>query len=1203
MKKPFTKVLLYPLLVTLCACSSSPSISSFTSSDSSSFFSTSSSNDTSNTSSSNFSSSTSSSSYHEEDPKPSGYEYNDRGFAKLLVDEYQFCEDIMAQGTVLLKNDNVNERPALPLEAGERNVTLLGRGSKNMLMRSNTVGPNPNEGLVITLDKAFEQNGFNINKTVFNSYSKLSNARMTSVSTTVEEYSETNKDELKQTFSSYGDAAIITLVRIGGLDFDLPKGKLNLNYDEKQLLSLAKEYKDAGTFKKIIVLINSPTPLSMDWVNKAEYGVDACLYIGVPGYYGLGGVAKILNGTVNPSGHLSNTFAANASSSPAYQNFGNTRVAVYKEGVYVGYKYYETRYEDLVLGIGNADSTKGVYNSTNQWNYAEEMGFPFGFGLSYTTFEQELIDTKYNSQSDTIEVKIKTKNTGNIAGKASIQLYAQQPYTDFDKENGLGKASIALMAYDKIDVKAGETVTTNLTFDRYFLTTYDNAVNKSYILEGGKYYFALGNDAHEALNNIISVKSPAVSLLDHNGNTYSGKSNMVKSIDFVEDLSTYKKSQYNESVNVTNQFDDADYNYHASNNGRDTIQYLDRQDWENTWPTATTDSPSTSDELNMSQYYQKSDDMTAYYENGNGTNYNRPSNISFADMTDVPLEGVVREGKFKNRDGTEVWDEFVKQMSLDDLATLVTDNRGTTSIKSIGKAGTFNGDGTEGLLARYRYGDRRWVTSYPTGPSYTNTWNHNIQTRLGSFYGEDCIFSGAASSNALGVNINRTPYDARTSEYMSEDGIMNYNVSANIIGAARDKGVIITARHCLLNNQETGRIKLETYCNEQAIREIYLKPFEGALTKGKGLGVMTSINRIGSRYAACHDSLMNNVLRKEWNYQGYITNDCFTGSNNDLYSNGPAMLHCGTDLFYLDGRRGSQLKQWVTTNNDGQILKDMQRASKYILFALSKTWINQDIFKESSNLDCRVFEQATDEMREAINTLNYSFNPDSVIIKEQNAYDFTNIANNVPVDKTRDGDHHIVYCFEGSCADGFGGHATEAYGTLYLWEDGLFGGVVGSNPIRGYWYNSSLANGKDNSGNDIKDCLVMVSNSEGNEYILTSKTSGFYERSAVVYSNLIFGIRAMVLNGYKYYPDVGIAFDSSSLGTDFKVGDYFNPKDYPVVRVLANLQYDRIIDDSIMMIISGKVVSSNYRFTEAGVYTLTARWNDFVATISINVSE
>ena len=880
------------------------------------------------------------SAYAEEDGSLS----ND-GWKKMIKDSYKFCEEAVEQGSVLFKNDN----DALPLKENERRVTLFGRGSKNLFMRSGAGGAAPNNNLVVKLDAAFEANGFEINHTVFDKYGNVSG--MTTPSTTVEQtFNGFYTDEMKDSFADYGDAAIVTFVRIGTENTDPKEPRLDLDPEEAKLLEMIKEYKDNGTFKKIIVMINSPLAMSMDWANNPDYDIDAVVYMGVPGYYGVGGIVHVLMGEdadgnpINPSGHAVDTFAASASSSAAFQNFGNSNCVVYKEGVYVGYKYYETRYEDLVLGQGNADGEKGIYKSTEgSWNYAEEMGYPFGYGLSYTTFEQEILSLDYNAETDQIEAEVRIKNAGKMDGKASVQLYVQAPYTDFDKENGLGKSAIALMAYDKVDVAKNSFETVKLSFDRYFLATYDYKVNKSYILEEGDYYFAVGNGAHEALNNILSVKEPSAYLYDHNGDPYNGVASAVKQLHFDEDLNTYRVSHYDPSVDVTNQFDDADYNYFANDSTK--ITYLDRQDWNGTWPTATTSHQAPSSATDMSNYYKSAPSGGPKYSDGNGTVYNVElvdGKITFPEMAKVPLEGLVEaeDSRFYGQEGSEVWDRFISQMNIDDLIISVSDNRGILDVLKVMKPGNSVAEGPEGLLSKYQYGDKRWATGFPTGPTYTGTWDHKMQAKFGEFYGEDALFCGVACVNAPGANINRTPYGSRASEYMSEDGILNYNTAANIVGAARKKGLIMNIKHCFLNNQESGRQGVATFCNEQAIREIYLRPFEGALTKGRGLGIMTSYNRIGVRYAACHEPLMMNVMRGEWKYRGLIIDDALTGNNTSNYSNGPAMLHSGTDMFCLDGNRGGQLKDWITgSNNDGTLLLDLQRANKYIMYSMSRSWM------------------------------------------------------------------------------------------------------------------------------------------------------------------------------------------------------------------------------------------------------------------------
>ena len=914
---------------------------------------------------------------------------------EMIRDSYKFCEELVEQGSVLFKNDIVDGgEPCLPLKKPadrKLKVTLFGQGSKNIYYRSGAGGAAPNDDLVVTLDQAFEDNNVEINHTVFDKYSTLGrsggSAEMSNPNSTIEHsFSGFYTDAMKQSFAEYNDAAIVTFVRVGteNTDPSVSDHRLDLNTNERQLLEMIKQQKDAGVFDRVIVMLNTPLAMSVDWIDNPEFGIDAAIFMGVPGYYGAGGIVHVLTGVdaqgnpINPSGHAPDTFAASAESSPAMVNALSSSLAVYKEGVYVGYKYYETRYEDLVLGQGHAESSEGIFKSTGgEWNYAEEVGYPFGFGLSYTTFKETLKEVSYNEENDTIDATVEVKNTGTMDGKASVQLYVQQPYTQFDKDNGLGKSSIALMAYEKADVKAGETKEVKLSFDRYFLCTYDyvneyNSIDQEdedgaakgrYILEGGDYYFAVGNGAHEALNNVIGYKRPSTALYDHQGDDYTANTEAVKVLNIKEDDEKYAASHYVENVEVKNQFDDADYNWMAEKNGKAKITYLDRQNWEDTWPTKASANPAENADSNMSQYYKKADDCPSY-KDGDGIDYNVPYIdkdgkeylITFNDMTKVPLEGKVEDenSKFFGEEGAEIWDAFVKQMTLDDLVISVSDNRGILDVAKVLKRGNSVAEGPEGLLAKFQYGDKRWATGFPTGPTYTGTFDHEMQKKYGGFYGEEALYCGVAAVNAPGANINRIPYGSRASEYMSEDGIMNYYVASNIVGQARKKGLIMNIKHCFLNNQETGRQRIHTYCNEQAIREIYLKPFEGALTKGHGLGIMTSYNRIGARYAACHEPLMKNVMRGEWGYKGLIIDDALTGSNTDQYSNGPAMLHCGTDLFCLDGNRGSQLKSFVTGNDDGQILADLQRANKYIMYAISRSWmggirVTAEEIEEASN--------------------------------------------------------------------------------------------------------------------------------------------------------------------------------------------------------------------------------------------------------------
>lgn len=341
--------------------------------------------------------------------------------------------------------------------------------------------------------------------------------------------------------------------------------------------------------------------------------------------------------------------------------------------------------------------------------------------------------------------------------------------------------------------------------------------------------------------------------------------------------------------------------------------------------------------------YSKAADAESYTA-GAGTKYGvqlkdkdgNPYVMKFADMSKVEYDD-------------PKWDEFIKQMTLEDLAISMTDNRGILAVTSVSKPSNSIAEGPEGLLSPFGYGDGRWATGFATGPIYTATWDHEMQKKFGYFYGEEALHCGVAAVNAPGANINRTPYGSRASEYMSEDGIMNYYVASNIVKEARKKGLIMNIKHCFLNNQETNRQGVATFANEQAIREIYLKPFEGALTRGEGLGIMTSYNRIGLTYSACHTTLTKEILRTEWKYKGLVIDDALQGEGS--YTSTRDMLVGGTEVFCLDGNRGNQIIKAIQDTDDGYLLELCQKANKDIMYALSRSWMG----------DSEVAEGLTDE--------------------------------------------------------------------------------------------------------------------------------------------------------------------------------------------------------------------------------------------------
>lgn len=851
----------------------------------------------------------------------------EEGYNRLIKDSYDFCVQEVEEGSVLLKNDG-----ALPLKANERKVTLFGNNSAHTIWRSGAGGPTPNDEYVIHMDKAFTDKGFTINQAIYDRYTQNNYGAGVNLGNTstvgempVSEYTST----LKNTFASFNDAAIVTFARFGTENVDPPKGILKLDANEEALLKMINDSKQFG---KIIVLLNGPLAMELDWLEK--YNVNACLWFGNPGYYGLPGVVNILSGEANPSGHNTFTFAANSLGSPAVQNFGNysydgatpnlgSKYVVYKEGIYVGYKYYETRYEDTILKQGKADSAKGAIDGASSWKYEDEVCFPFGFGLSYSEYTQKLDSVNYNSRTDSFTANVTVTNTNNKAGKASVQLYVQTPYTEYDKKNGVEKASIQLMGYEKVDVPAGESKNVKIEVDRYLMATYDSKFEKGgYILEPGTYYFALGNGAHEAINHVLGAKN-ATGLVDHTGKAFTPSADCVKTYDpklSDIDRTTYKNSQYVKDVVVENQFPDADLNYWADES--DKITYLTRNDWEGTFPTEVKTlhaNARMAEALDMAKY-KKAADAPSYKE-GKGTVYEveLEEPLYFSDMKGVPYDD-------------PKWDALVSQLSLNELIISVQDARSIPGVALIKKPPQTVSEGPEGLLQKFNFGDKRAATGFATLPTVAASWDHKLQTKFGDMYAEEALFCGATMVNAPGCNTIRTPYTSRASEYFSEDATLSYYSVSNVILAMRTKGLICNVKHCFLNEQETNRQGVSTFCNEQAIREIYLKPFEGALTRGKSLGIMTSYNRIGLQYAATHKTLMMTVLRGEWGYQGTIIDDALTYRAN--YSVGPDMLMAGTNMWCLDGNRGEELKRAIINTDDGDMLKALQEANKHIFFCM-----------------------------------------------------------------------------------------------------------------------------------------------------------------------------------------------------------------------------------------------------------------------------
>lgn len=859
----------------------------------------------------------------------------DESYAKYIEAAYQFCEQEEEEGSVLLYNkDN-----ALPLSESERNVTAFGRGSVDPVFRSTAGGSSTNKEYQQTPVDALQGAGFNVNQVVLDAYAAAPQTEARSVSTVGEYDASVYTKDVEKSYASYGDVAFVTLSRFATEGNDLAmtnaKGKRMLELDDNEK-AIFQSIKDSGKFKKTVVLLNSVFALELDWLE--EYDVDAVLWVGNPGFYGMPGAIRVVTGEVNPSGHTTATFAANSLSAPSAENFGlhkydygtktpreaGENFVSYNEGIYVGYRYYETRYEDSVLGRGNADSDTGAKASTDGWNYAEEVCFPFGFGLSYTTYDYHMDNLEYNEESDTFKATVTVSNTGAVDGKASIQLYAQSPYTEYDVLNGVEKSSIQLLGYDKVEVAAGESQTVDIEVPGYFLASYDRLGAKGYILDAGDYYFAVGNGAHDALNNVMAAKygeEVEGKLTDEAGNVVTGNVEAVASWTAPNtevDTTKYRQSRYNSEVEVTNTFDDADVNYWVDDDEK--ITYLSRSDWDATYPT-TLETITVNDKLynglNM-QTYEKAADAKSVSDFALGVELDEK--IDFIDMKGVAFDD-------------PKWDDFLSQLTLSELLINMGDSKGIKAVKSVNKPGCTIVDGPEGMNGQFKYGDRRNCTGWATLPIVGATWDHSMQIRFGQMYGEDALYASIPIAYAPGADTLRSPYSGRTSEYFSEDGVLSYYAAKNVSHGMRTKGLIGTVKHFFLNEQEAGRQGISTYANEQAIREIYMRAFEGSLAEGDSLGVMTAYNRIGVMYAAASQGIQH-ILRDEWNYGGYIIDDALTAS---AYSSAPEMLMAGNNIFCLDTARPTEIEKLIMDTDDGDLLQKVLDSNRYMYYIMLKS--------------------------------------------------------------------------------------------------------------------------------------------------------------------------------------------------------------------------------------------------------------------------
>lgn len=773
------------------------------------------------------------------------------------------------EGFVLLKNENA----ALPMNKGAR-ISVFSKNSVNLSYGGSGSGgfdTSNNKNLYESLNDA----GFVTNPTLKRFYessqsgpvrtansSDLDNGDNQKIATAETPQSKYT-DAVRNSYADYSDAALVVITRIGGEGFDLPRYQadsegavspdshyLELDQNEIDLLTAVTD----GTFKRVVVVFNTPSSFEATFLKDSAYAafadkIDAAVWIGFTGSNGITALGEILNGDVNPSGRLVDTWAADFTKNPSFVNFGTGCLpdttdkydggmyysVDYEEGIYVGYRYYETR--------GETDG--------ENW-YNANVVYPFGYGLSYTTFDWTVGDASASEieLGTTITVPVTVKNTGSAAGKDVVQLYASAPYT----LGGIEKAHKVLVGFVKTKLlQPGESETVTVSFDPYSAASYDYRDANSngfsgYELEAGEYTLYVSRNAHES--------EKAIAL------------NLAADVQIGTDPTTDSEvvNRYTDSED----FLDSDWQLDAM---------LSRADWEGTWPTPQT-----------AQQHAGTDRL---YEEIRSEEHNNPTDFDseeypwFGEEPTLTLRDLLPSAEAEGYEPVvsyddERWEELMMGCDEEEMIALI--NNGayhTLAMESVGLPATIHGDGPSGFTCFMSKEQVNGTCQYVSEPVMASTWNINLMNELGEAIGEEGTIGDKATGQpyssiyAPGVNIHRSPFGGRCSEYFSEDPFISGMMGAAEVQGIQSRGVLPTVKHFVANEQETHRsIGGDlSWLSEQALREIYLKPFEYTVKLGETRGIMTSFNRIGTRWTGGDYRLLTEILRNEWGFNGLVICD------------------------------------------------------------------------------------------------------------------------------------------------------------------------------------------------------------------------------------------------------------------------------------------------------------------------------------------
>ena len=805
--------------------------------------------------------------------------------------------EVQQEAITLLKNDDDN----LPLK--DTKVNVFGWGSTNPVYGGTGSGSMSDAYPTVSILDGMRNAGLETNEDLSKLYTDYRTDRpVVAINdqdwTLPEVPADQYSDDLLSEAKDFSDQAVIVITRVGGEGSDLPtdmKGE-NIVYDEnspdyqdfeagEHFLQLSQTERNmidmvTSNFDDVTLVYNGANAFQFDFLDDYPQ-IASVLWCPPAGQTGFNALGDVLAGNTNPSGRTSDTFVTDLTQTPTWNNFGNFRYdnvdeftvsnygnpstptfVNYVEGIYVGYKFYETAADEGLI------------------DYDAMVEFPFGYGLSYTTFDQQMGDVTY--QDGTVSFDVTVTNTGDVAGKDVVEIYYNPPYVN----GGIEKASANLVAFDKTEeLQPGDSETVSISFDDDDMASYDYENAKAWVLEAGDYRISINSDSHNEIAS-ATVNVPETITYDSDDNTHNG-----------------------DAVVATNQFD----------NAAGDVEYLSRADHFANYDEAAAAPASMS----------MSDEIKAEFLN-NG-NYDP---ADFDDPNDeMPTTGAdngVSLYQLRGKDYDDpMWDQLLDQLSVDDMDNLSSNaGFGTQATDSVGKIALTDLDGPASLNNTFT---GVGSIGFPCSTAFACTWNVDLASAFGDMIGRMAHDMDASGWYAPAMNIHRSAFGGRDFEYFSEDPLLSGAMASSEIAAAREQGVYAFMKHFVLNDQETNRNNMVcTWSNEQAIREIYMKPFEMSVKDGDTGAVMSSFNYIGPVYAGASSNLLNNVLRDEWGFRGMVLTDWYGDFG---YQNGDQLVRAGNDAMLATFESSNHV-----TVRSASGVQALRTAAHNILYTAVNSW-------------------------------------------------------------------------------------------------------------------------------------------------------------------------------------------------------------------------------------------------------------------------